>query len=55
MKILILSGRFGFGHVMAANAIKEEFKRQNPDAEIIQKDLPAYFYPYISKMIYKVF
>lgn len=55
MKILILSGRFGFGHQMAANAIMEEFTRQTLDAEIIQKDLPAYFYPKISKIIYKVF
>lgn len=55
MKILILSGRFGFGHQMAANAIMEEFKRQALDAEIIQKDLPAYFYPKLSKLIYKVF
>ncbi len=55
MKVLILSGRFGFGHEMAANAIREEFKRQRADAEIIQKDLPTYFNPYISKIIYKVF
>lgn len=55
MKVLILSGRFGFGHEMAANAVREEFRRQKPDAEIIQKDLPDYFAPHISKMIYKVF
>lgn len=55
MKVLILSGRFGFGHEMAANAVREEFRRQEPDAEIIQKDLPAYFAPHISKLIYKVF
>lgn len=55
MKVLILSGRFGFGHKMAANAIGEEFKRQDQNAEIVQKDLPAYFYPNISKIIYKVF
>ena len=54
MKVLILSGRFGFGHEMAANAIREEFKRQNPDAEIIQKDLPTYFNPFISKIIYNI-
>lgn len=55
MKILILSGRFGFGHEMAANAIREEFKRQDKNATIIQKDLPEYFYPRISKVIYKIF
>ena len=55
MKIFILSGRFGFGHEMAANAVREEFKRQDPEATVIQKDLPAYFSPFISKIIYKVF
>lgn len=55
MRILILSGRFGFGHEMAANAVREEFRRQEPDAVIIQKDLPTWFAPHISKMIYKVF
>lgn len=55
MKVLILSGRFGFGHEMAANAVREEFHRQEPGAEIMQKDLPTYFAPHISKMIYKVF
>ena len=28
MKVMILSGRFGFGHEMAANAVREEFERQ---------------------------
>lgn len=55
MKILILSGRFGFGHEMAANAIREEFRRQDKNATIIQKDLPEYFYPCVSKVIYKIF
>ena len=55
MKILILSGRFGFGHEMAANAVREEFMHQDPNAEVIQKDLPTYLSPYISKIIYKVF
>lgn len=55
MKILILSGRFGFGHEMAANAVREEFRRQDKNATIIQKDLPEYFYPRISKIIYKIF
>lgn len=55
MKVLILSGRFGFGHEMAANAVKEALKRQYKNVEIVQKDLPDYFYPHISKIIYKVF
>ncbi|MEZ3487018.1 MAG: hypothetical protein K1W22_10625 [Lachnospiraceae bacterium] len=55
MKVMVLSGRFGFGHEMAANAIREELIRQNPDAGIIQKDLLTYFYPHISRLIYGVF
>ena len=55
MKVMILSGRFGFGHEMAANAIREEFERQNRNTEIIQKDLLTYFYPHISRLVYKVF
>lgn len=55
MKVMILSGRFGFGHEMAANAIREEFERQDSSTEIVQKDLLAYFYPHISRLIYKVF
>ncbi len=55
MKVFILSGRFGFGHEMAANAVREEFRRQDPEAVVIQKDLPSYFSPFISRIIYKVF
>lgn len=55
MKVLILSGRFGFGHEMAANAVREEFERQGKNIEVVQKDLPGYFYPHLSKIIYKVF
>ncbi len=51
MKVLILSGRFGFGHKMAANAVREELERQDKSIEIVQKDLPEYFYPHISKLI----
>ena len=52
MKVMILSGRFGFGHEMAANAIREEFERQDCQIEMIQKDLLAYFYPHINRLIY---
>lgn len=55
MKVMILSGRFGFGHEMAANAIREEFERQDSETEIVQKDLLAYFYPHISRLVYSIF
>ena len=55
MKVLILSGRFGMGHEMAANAIREEFRKMDRDIEVIQKDLLTEFYPRIIKVIYGVF
>ena len=39
MKVLVLSGRFGMGHEMAANAICEEFQKIDKDAKIIKKHL----------------
>mgnify|MGYP000711358816 CR=1 FL=1 len=34
MKVLVLSGRFGMGHEMAANAICEQFRKIDEQAEI---------------------
>ena len=39
MKVLVLSGRFGMGHEMAANAICEQFCKLDKDTEIVKKDL----------------
>ena len=39
MKVLVLSGRFGMGHEMAANAICEQFRKLDKDTEIVKKDL----------------
>ena len=39
MKVLVLSGRFGMGHEMAANAICEQFRKIDEQAEIEKKDL----------------
>ena len=33
MKVLVLSGRFGMGHEMAANAICEQFRKIDEQAE----------------------
>lgn len=38
MKVLVLSGRFGMGHEMAANAICEQFRKIDEQAEIEKKD-----------------
>ena len=37
MKVLVLSGRFGMGHEMAANAICEQFRKIDEQAEIEKK------------------
>ena len=37
MKVLVLSGRFGMGHEMAANAICEQFRKIDEQAEIVKK------------------
>ena len=41
MKVLVLSGRFGMGHEMAANAICEQFRKIDEQAEIEKKDPPG--------------
>ena len=46
MKVLVLSGRFGMGHEMAANAICEQFRKLDKDTEIVKKDLLEELYPY---------
>lgn len=48
MKVLVLSGRFGMGHEMAANAICEQFRKLDKDTEIVKKDLLEELYPHIS-------
>ena len=52
MKVLVLSGRFGMGHEMAANAICEQFRKLDKDTEIVKKDLLEELYPHISKLIF---
>lgn len=37
MKVLVLSGRFGMGHEMAANAICEQFRKLDKDTEIVKR------------------
>lgn len=54
--ILILTGRFGNGHISAADAIKEDLIKSydgNIDIEII--DIVDYAFPLIAKGIYKNF
>lgn len=55
MNILILTGRFGMGHIKAAEAIEEQILAENPNAEVTTIDFIDYMFPAISKSIYKGF
>ena len=55
MNVLILSSQFGMGHRMAAKAIGEEIKKQDNEAKVTELDLLAYFYPHVSRYIFKLF
>lgn len=52
MKVLILTGRFGMGHIKSACALKEVISK-NAQVEVV--DLVEFLFPRISGMIYKGF
>ena len=54
MKVLILTGKFGMGHVSAAAAVKEELEQEpGTEAEIV--DIVDFLFPATSEYIYKGF
>lgn len=55
MKILILTAKFGNGHISAANAVRAQILRDHPHAEIHIIDLLPYIYPRTYPLIYKGF
>lgn len=55
MNILILTSRFGNGHMAAAKAIRARLLLQWKDANIEIVDLMPYIYPHIHSVIYKSF
>lgn len=55
MNILILTGKFGYGHNSAALSIKEKLEIENPNCNITIVDFMDYMFPKISKVIYKAF
>ncbi len=55
MNIIILTGRFGMGHIKAAEAIREEILRDNQANNVEIIDFMDYMFPAISKYIYKGF
>ena len=55
MNIIILTGRFGMGHVKAAEAIREEILEENREHNVTIVDFVDYMFPAVSKYIYKGF
>lgn len=55
MKILILTAKFGMGHLSASYAIKENIERHNTNAEVKVVDLYEYTMPNLADAIYKSF
>ena len=55
MNILILTGKFGMGHIKAAEAIKEQIITENPSRNVEIIDFIEYMFPAISKGIYRGF
>ncbi len=55
MKILILTAKFGMGHLSASNAIKEDILKFDKNADVKVVDFYEYSMPFLSKYIYKGF
>lgn len=55
MNILILTGRFGMGHIKCAEALKELMLRDSTDARVDIVDLIEYLYPHSARPIYRTF
>ncbi|MTS90499.1 UDP-diphospho-muramoylpentapeptide beta-N-acetylglucosaminyltransferase [Pseudoflavonifractor sp. BIOML-A4] len=55
MNILILTGKFGMGHWSASQSLRQQFLREDPDAEAEVLDLIDYAMPSASDAWYKGF
>ena len=55
MKVLILTAKFGMGHLSASNAIKQDILKFDSNADIKVVDFYEYSMPILSKYIYKGF
>lgn len=55
MNVLIMTGRFGMGHVKCAEAIKEHIEHDNADTKVSIVDFCDYCFPKVSSFIYKIF
>ena len=52
MKVLILTGRFGMGHVSVAHSLKEQVEEKLPQAQVQVTDLLEYTAPKTAGLIY---
>lgn len=52
---LIITGRFGMGHISAANAIKEELLKNDSNLNVKTVDFIEYLFPALGEMVYKIF
>lgn len=55
MKILILTGNFGMGHVSVSEALKDNILAMDKNATVYIVDMFEYMFPSFSKIIYKEF
>lgn len=55
MRVLILTGQFGMGHVCASQAVKQEIADSYPDAAIDIVDFLEFALPNLNTAIYKTF
>lgn len=55
MRYLILTGRFGMGHLSAAAAIEQRIEKEEPKARVVNVDMLEELFPSVSETIYKAF
>ena len=55
MNIIILTAKFGYGHISVAESIKEKLLKENKDNNVIIIDFISYLFPRLNKYIYGTF
>lgn len=55
MRVLILTGRFGMGHIAAAQALQQEILREDPTTDVTVLDVIETCLPQLRHLIYGCF
>ena len=55
MRVLILTGRFGMGHIAAAQALQQEILREDPTTDVTVLDVIEACLPQLRHLIYGCF